>query len=257
MLLARSQAGQGNISGCVETLAAVPGDSPLKPEALLREGQASLEIHDALRAESALQRCVTHELTDHETAQLAWQELCRIFAAKDRAADLRAALWSIYALAGEDARMRVRQQILNLTLVREEPLTRAQTLEQFVRGNSSDVESRVALGLAYLEANDLAKGMDTLRACVNEHPGDGNAWRGWLRAVYQEGELEKLAVELDRAPAELQQQSGYWKLRAIVAQNGQRWEPAAEYLARVCDCAGAVGSAGPGGVAWGESEAVA
>jgi Tfp pilus assembly protein PilF len=53
--------------------------------------------------------------------------------------------------------------------------------------------------------------------------------------VYQEGELEKLAIELDRAPVELREQSGYWKLRAIVAQNSKQWEQASECLARAIE----------------------
>jgi tetratricopeptide (TPR) repeat protein len=235
ILLARSQAGQGDISRCIESLALITDESPLKPEALLREGQAYLEIHDSQRAESALRRCTESQAVSRETAQAAWQKLARIFGVKDRTEDLRAALWSLYAIVGEEGRMRIRQQLLNSTLVREEPLTRAKTLEDFVQGNASDVEARVALGLAYLEANQLRKGMEIVRECVRQNPRDPNAWRAWLRAVYQEGELEKLAIELDRAPVELQEQSGYWKLRAIVAQNSKQWEQASECLARAIE----------------------
>ena len=117
-------------------------------------------------------------------------------------------------------------------IVREEATVRAKKLEKFVAGNEQDFNARLSLGLAYLEANDLEQGLAILQTCLEQAPSDVGAWRGWLRAIYQQGDLDKLAAELDRAPGGMSQLSGFWKLQAIVAQDRRNWARAADSLAK-------------------------
>jgi thioredoxin-like negative regulator of GroEL len=58
LMLARCMAGSGDTARCAELLAEVPDSSPLKPDALLREGQARLQIGDAVAADSGFNICV-------------------------------------------------------------------------------------------------------------------------------------------------------------------------------------------------------
>jgi len=232
LLLARALAGMDDVRGCIETLELVNDHSPMKPEALLRQGQAYLQLRDAQHAEFAFRRCVQHSDVDRETARIAWAQLAGLFGAKDRTDDLRIALWSLHEIVDERARIDVQRQLVELSLVRQEPKARAEQLKSFIAGNPHDFEARVALGLAYLESNAIEDGMRIIRECLDSKPLDPNAWRAWLRAVYQEGDLAKLAQELESAPRELAEQSGYWKLRALVAQENGDWDHADECLAK-------------------------
>lgn len=232
ILLARASAGLGDIRRCAEVLESVPDSSPLKPDALLREGQAFMQLHDAVLAESAWRRCVEHPRATRETLLVAWGELASLYGTEDRQEELRTVLWSLYPIVAENKKPRVLQQLLDLSLVREEPTVRATKLEEFIAANEQDVRAKVALGLAYLEANKLERGLEILKTCLEQAPSDVGAWRGWLRAVYQQGDLDKLAAELDLAPEGMGQLSGFWKLRAIVAQDRRDWVRAADSLAK-------------------------
>lgn len=235
LLLGRIYAGLGDFATSARRLAEVHPQSFRKPEALLREGQAWLAHGDAARAEAALFQCVEHPDASASLRRAALRDLASIFADEDRPDDLREVLWSTYSLAGPEEKAAILQELVNQKLLRLEPTVRAKRLEQFVATNPADVQAAVALGRAYVEANQLDKGLALLEQCAVANPADVTAWRGWLWALFQRGDFERLGVEIARAPAALEEESGYWKVRATIAQQSRDWPGAAAALRKALE----------------------
>jgi tetratricopeptide (TPR) repeat protein len=235
LLLGRIFAGLGDFAASARCLAEVHGQSFRKPEALLREGQAWLAHGDGARAEAALKGCVEHADASASLRRAALRDLAAVFADEDRPDDLRAVLWSSHAIAGADEKAVILQELVNQKLLRLEPTVRAKRLEKFVATNPADVQAAVALGRAYVEANQLDKGLPILEKCAAANPEDATAWRGWLWALFQRGDFERLVLEIPRAPEALKEESGYWKVRATIAQQNRQWSVAAEALGKALE----------------------
>lgn len=235
MLLGRCLAAQGKLRDAAQALGQVPDTAPIKPEALLREGQTYLQAFDAVNAERAWRQCVAHPTATRPILLHAWKELSDLCAAEDRQEELTQCLWALHELAAEDSKAAVLQQLLSQELLRVEPLVRAKRLRQFIEGNPEDFRAQVALARCYVEANQFEQGQAALERCLQADPQNVDAWRGWLWCLYQQGDTKSLTQHIDSAPEGLKEESGYWKLHAVVAQEKRQWRVAADSLKKALE----------------------
>lgn len=232
MLLGRVFAGKNELDKSVAALAAVHESSVLKGEALLREGQTHLMRNDAVRAEAALRRAIEHADTPAEFREQALRELVELYSIEDRESELETVLWQLVEMAVPSDRAAIMQKIAFRRVVRIEPRVRITRLEEFLEANPRDRQAGIGLGRALVEQSQSDQAVAILEPLIESDRTDVGAWRAYLSAVYQKGDLKTLASRLGEAPHMLEDESGYWKLKAVVAQDRQDWKSAAELLQR-------------------------
>lgn len=234
LLLGRARAAMGDLAGCAAALAAVPDHSSQKQAALFRQGQAHWQLGDAIAAEKAWRKCTRFQ-TSRELAQSAWSELAKLYQIKGMDAEVEEALWNNYALVDEHEKAAQLQTLMLQQLTRLDAEDRIEELKRLIAGNPDDVDAQVALGVSLLEIGEIEPAANVLRQCVDKHPENQSAWRGWLTYLYHHGEHRILAKELSRVPKTLEKDGNFWRLKAAIAEEEAHFQLAATYYQRAIE----------------------
>ena len=234
-LLAQLLARADDLRGCVAVLEEVPDASLFKPEALLRQAQASARLGRAADAVAAYRALIGHPDASPEFVEQALREAAVIHQVRDETGELRAITWELHDRLPEERRLAVLQNFGNLELTRVYPEERIGRLRGYLDADEADWRSRVALGAALIENSDFPAGLAELRRALAEQPDEPQVWRQWLRGLYQVGELDTLAGEMEKVPEPLQREADYWRLRAIVAEERGDWPGAADAWLRAIE----------------------
>ena len=190
MMLARALAGRGDLLGCARQLHEVPFWWPRKPEALLREGQAYLQIDRARDAEAAwlnaLRDDTVHPISPdvfHDVVQ----EVLKIYAIEDRWEDAYPVIWTAYDHASPAEypvllAMRIRPE-----LERVAPKESIEILRRYVAAAPDDWEAVRALARAEQAINNSTEAARLFQLCLEGSPENVRAWHDNLAMLHGAG----------------------------------------------------------------------
>ncbi len=145
--LARALAGKGELEACARALHQVPSWSPQKPEALLREGQALMQLNRARDAERAWFEAIHDDPLHPVAAEIyhdAAQELLKLYAIEDRWEDAYPVMWLAYDHAPPIDHPALLVMRMRPELERVAPKETIALLKKYVAADVSDWEARRA-----------------------------------------------------------------------------------------------------------------
>jgi thioredoxin-like negative regulator of GroEL len=105
-------------------------------------------------------------------------------------------------------------------------------LEPVVKGNPSDLQSTLALGLALVHASRIDDGLDVLHRAVESHPDSRDVWVTYITALGDAGRIETLKGALERLPLSLANDPRFDRAKGWVAAQGGDWHAAAQLYRR-------------------------
>jgi Flp pilus assembly protein TadD len=191
ILLARVDAGQGDLLGCARELFKVPEWSPRKAESLLRAGQSLLAADHARDAEDAL-LAVVNRSAHHGASRPQFQEACQtllqLYATEDRRADAHHIIWRAYDEAEPADRLglvRLRMETLG---ERAGDPDRRPALRRYLAADPADTEARRALARAESRAARHRDAVAAIDACLALRPNDPGVWRDRLAILSDAGD---------------------------------------------------------------------
>lgn len=204
-LLGRALGAKGEIRAAAEQLRAVPFWSPLKPESLLGEGYAWLEIKRARDAELAFLaylRVDPNHRTERPKRVEVRNKLLDLYAWEDRWDEARDLIWRSYREdgLGPMARRGVLELSLRTRLERSHPSAALPYLREFAAADPGDWNARRALARV-ANAEKLFEESDReIRACLAANPTDPKVWGDRLEILRAREDFDGLAAALAEAP---------------------------------------------------------
>jgi tetratricopeptide (TPR) repeat protein len=236
--LARALAGKGDLSACARALHQVPSWWPQKPEALLREGQALMQLERAGDAERAWFEVIRDDPLHPVASELyhdAAQELLKLYAIEDRWEDAYPVMWLAY-----DHALPIDHPVLLMMRMRPElervaPKETIALLKKYVAADASDWEARRALARAVLALGQRDDAERDFQACLKSRPDDLRAWRDYLTMLLDEGNLDKFRTLLSQPPPAADTEPETWLFRGIVREKAGDFAGAADNFQKAVD----------------------
>jgi tetratricopeptide (TPR) repeat protein len=199
---------------------------------------ATVRLHEG-KAYSALGR--------NDRAEPAWEEALRL---DPRVPEAGWDLLGLYYIQGR--REAAHRLAMTLFEVEPDPRDRAQllvellrqdaqpigadslikTLEPTVRARPEDHHTAIALGLALIRNSRFDEGLPLLRAAVENHGGDADAWDALLRGLDEARRPDEMAEALAKVPAGLSADPRFDRHRGAIAQERRDWPAAADAYLR-------------------------
>ena len=238
MMLARALAGRGDVLNCARQLHDVPIWSPLKAEALYREGQSYLQIDCAKNAEAAWLEAIKDDPL-HSVKPDLFHDICQgllnLYAREDRWEDAYPVMWTAYDHAAPIDRPVLLAMRMRAELERIAPKDSIGVLKRYVAAVPDDWEALRALGRAELALGLHAEAARHFQACLDGHPDDVRAWRDYLAMLLEQGELDKFLALLERAPQAAETEPETWMFRGVAREKAGDWQSAALYFRKAIE----------------------
>jgi tetratricopeptide (TPR) repeat protein len=231
MLLAKAEAGRGDLLGCARQLHEVPFWWPTKPEALFREGQAYLMIDRAKDAEAAWLAVVEDDPLHPRPAGTfhdASMELLKLYSTEDRWEDAYVVLWGAYEQASPVDHPSLLSMRLRSEMERVAHAEAIVRLERYVAADPTDWEALRALARAELALGRPAEAARHFQDCLKGQPENPRVWRDYLTMLHERGDPEALTAALDQVPRAAESEPEIWKLRGLMKEKAGDWSGAAE-----------------------------
>jgi hypothetical protein len=236
-MLARILAQRKDSLGCARELQKIPSWWPGKAKWLLMEGTAFKQVDRMREAETAWQAVVKDEPlhpVDGKLLNTATLDLLELFAVESRWSDAARLIWSVYDRISDPHDqeallvMRMRTEMERIT-----PAVAAEKLTKYITADPEDWEARRALAKVKIALNQPDEGKVLLEACLDQRPGDARGWADYLSILSDLGDLESLRSACDRIPAEIVDEPGLLKFRAILREHDRDWPAAVELYRRL------------------------
>jgi tetratricopeptide (TPR) repeat protein len=238
MMLGRALAGRGDLPGCARQLHEVPYWWPRKAEALLREGQAYLQIDRAKDAEAAwlcaLRDDPLHSISPdlfHDVSQ----ELLKLYAIEDRWEDAYPVIWTAYDHALPYERPVLLVMRMRPELERVAHKDTIEILKRYVAAAPDDWEALRALARAERALGNPDEAARLFQACLKGSPDDVRAWRDNLTMFQDQGDQEAFLAILETPPKSAESEPETWLFRAVASESRQDLETAAKYLRKAIE----------------------
>jgi tetratricopeptide (TPR) repeat protein len=103
--------------------------------------------------------------------------------------------------------------------------------EPVVRAHPSDLNPRLALGLALTRAGQVESGINEVRKAAERNPDSIAAWDCLLTCLDESGQIDIMEQDLERLPSEVAASPRLLKHQGRVAQ-GRRWREAVDLYRR-------------------------
>jgi tetratricopeptide (TPR) repeat protein len=233
MMLARSLAGRKDFVGCARTLHQVPWWWPGKQEALLREGQAYLQIDRAKDAETAWLEALKDDPLHPATTSLyhdVCQELLKLYAVQDRWEDAFPVMWRAYEHANPVDYPVLLAMRLRAELERIAPKESIAVLRKYAAADPKDWEAREAVARAEMLLGRHSEAARAFQDCIAGRPDNVRAWRDYLTMLLDNGELDTFLTVLNQPPPSADTEPETWLFRAVAHEKaGDRESARAEY----------------------------
>jgi tetratricopeptide (TPR) repeat protein len=231
MMLARALAARGDLLGCARQLHEVPQWWPRKAEALLREGQAFLQIDRAKDAESAWLELIKDDPLHPVAADIfhdGCQELLKLYAIGDRWEDAYPVMWTAYDHAAPADRPVLLAMRMRPELERVSQKESLEVLKRYVAAAADDWEAFRALARAELGLGQHTEAARHFQACLKGRPDDVRAWRDYLTMLLEQGDLDTFLTLLDKAPKSAESEPETWLFRGVAKEKVGQWRSAAD-----------------------------
>jgi tetratricopeptide (TPR) repeat protein len=199
MLAARVAAGRDDLERCVALLGQIPPDSPLKPEAWMRQAEAEKFMNHGRRAEAAWRELIALTERDPKLASYlltARAELVAILSLERRTDETRAVLWQM--LPGHSEKWRVLIALARTYARNTTPQAAIKTLEQLVESDSDDLHARRALAMAAIDTFQWDRAIELANACLDREPGDARALEILLECYLRQQQWDAMDAILAR-----------------------------------------------------------
>ena len=202
MMLARALAGRGDVLNCARQLHEVPFWSPLKAEALYREGQAYLQIDRAKNAEAAWLAAIEDDPL-HPVKPDLFHDICQgllnLYAIEDRWEDAYPVMWTAYDHVAPVDQPVLLTMRMRPELERVSPKESIAILGRYVAADADDWEARRSLARAEQALSRPAEAARHFQVCLAGGRDDVRAWRDYLAMLLEEGELDAFLSVLNEA----------------------------------------------------------
>ena len=224
-------AGRGDILGCARQLHEVPLWCSRKAEALLREGQSYLKIHQARDAEAAWLSAIRDDPLHTISSSIfhdASQELLKLYAIEDRWDDAYGVIWAAYEHAspaehGVLLAMRIRPE-----LERVSPKDTIEILKRYVAADPEDWEALRALARAEQALGDSVEAARLFQLCLNSNPNNFRAWRDNLALFLEQGDQGAFGALLEKPPKSAEIEHETWMFRGVASESTPDLQVAAD-----------------------------
>jgi tetratricopeptide (TPR) repeat protein len=239
MMLARALAGRGDFLGCARQLHEVPFGWPRKAEALLREGQAYLQIDRAKDAEdawlNALRDDPVHPISPdlfHDVVQ----DLLKIYAIEDRWEDAYPVIWTAYDHASPAEHPDLLVMRMRPELERVAPKDSIEILRRYVAAAADDWEALRALARAEQALNNSAEAARLFQIGMKGNPDNVRAWHDYLAMLLEQGDPDAFITLLRQAPpGSADSEPKTWMFRAVASENAQDLPAAAQFFRKAIE----------------------
>jgi tetratricopeptide (TPR) repeat protein len=231
MMLARSLAGRKDFVACARTLHEVPSWWPTKVEALLREGQAYLQIDRAKDAETAWLQAAQDDPLHPVSSALyhdVCQELLTLYAIEDRWEDAFPVMWMAYEHAQPVDHAVLLMMRLRSEIERVAPKETVVHLRKYVAADPTDWEARRALARAELQLGRSDQAAHQFEACLTGRRDDVRAWRDYLAMLHDQGDLDAFLTLLAKPPPSADAEPETWQYRAVAHERAGDWKAASD-----------------------------
>ena len=238
MMLARALAGRGDLLGCARQLHEVPVWSPVRAEALFREGQSYIKIDRAKGAEAAWLELIKddplHPVAD-DLFQDACQELLKIYAIEDRWEDAFPVMWTAYDHAAPVDHAALLTMRMRPELERVAPKESIEVIKRYVAAAADDWEALRALAHAELALGRPAEAARHFQECLKGRPDDVRAWRDHLAMLLEQGDMDSFSALLDQPPKSADTEPETWMFRGVACEKTRDWKSASELFGKAID----------------------
>jgi tetratricopeptide (TPR) repeat protein len=233
MMLARVFATRGQLLNCARQLHQVPYWWPQKSEALYREGQSYLMVDRASEAEQAWLEVIKDDPLHPISPDVfhdACQELLKLYAVQDRWEDAYPVIWNGYDRAPESEKLNWLIMRMRAELERVGPKESIAQLRRYIAASPSDWDSLRAVAHAKLALGEHTDARRHFEACLKGRPDDVRAWRDYLTALLEEGELERFLELLHKPPPSADSEPETWFFRGVASERSGDWKTAAAHF---------------------------
>jgi tetratricopeptide (TPR) repeat protein len=238
MMLARALAGRGDVLNCARQLHEVPFWSPLKAEALFREGQSYLQIDRAQNAEAAWSQAIEDDPL-HPVKPDLFHDICQallnLYAIEDRWEDAYPVMWTAYEHGAPVDRPVLLTMRMRPELERVSPKESIAILRRYVAAAADDWEARRSLARAEQALSRPAEATSHFQACLAGGRDDVRAWRDYLAMLLEEGELDAFLSVLHKAPKSADSDAETWMFRGVAREKVEDWQAAAEHFRKAIE----------------------
>jgi tetratricopeptide (TPR) repeat protein len=238
MMLARALAGRGDVLNCARQLHEVPFWSPLKAEALYREGQAYLQIDRAKNAEAAWLAAIEDDPL-HPVKPDLFHDICQgllnLYAIEDRWEDAYPVMWTAYDHVAPVDRPVLLTMRMRPELERVSPKESIAILGRYVAADADDWEARRSLARAEQALSRPAEAARHFQACLAGGRDDVRAWRDYLAMLLEEGELDAFLSVLNKPPKSADSDAETWMFRGVAREKVEDWQAAAEHFRKAIE----------------------
>ncbi|MGO9470903.1 MAG: tetratricopeptide repeat protein [Isosphaeraceae bacterium] len=238
MMLARVYAARNDLLSCARQLHEVPYWWPQKWEALYREGQSYLMIDRARDAEHAWLEVIKDDPLHPVSPEVfhdACQELLKLYATQDRWEDAYPVIWTAYDRAPAPEKLTWLIMRMRAELERVAPKESVAQLRRYAAAAPDDWESLLALARAELALGDRASAERHFKACLQGRPDDLRAWRDYLAALLEAGELEPFLELLGTPPPAAESEPDIWFFRGVASEKAGDWKTAAAHFSKAIE----------------------
>jgi tetratricopeptide (TPR) repeat protein len=111
------------------------------------------------------------------------------------------------------------------------PASLVKLFEPVARDHPGDLHVGLTLGLGWVRAGQVERGIDELRRVVQTHSDRVEAWDGLLTGLDEAGQVDAMEEVLENAPSEVVKSAPLCKHRARIAQ-GSHWKEAVDLYRR-------------------------
>jgi len=238
MMLARVYAGCNDLLNCALELHEVPYWWPQKWEASYREGQSYLMIDRARDAEQAWLEVIKDDPLHPVSPEIfhdACQELLKLYATQNRWEDAYPVIWTAYDRAPPPEKVNWLIMRMRAELERVSPKESIVQLRRYAAAAPDDWESLEALARAELALGDRALAERHFEACIKGKPNSIRAWRDYLAALLEAGELERFLGLLRTPPASADSEPETWFFRGVASEKAGDWKTAAVHFKKAIE----------------------
>ncbi len=238
MMLARALAGRGDFLDCARQLHDVPFWSPMKAEALYREGQSYIKIDRAKDAEASWLELIKDDPLHPVPSDLfqdACQELLKIYAIENRWEDAYPVMWKAYDQASPVDQPALLAMRMRPELERVAPKESIVVIRRYVAAAANDWEALRALAHAELALGLPTEAARHFQECLKGRPDDVRAWRDYLAMLLEQGEVDSFLAALELAPKSADAESETWMFRGVAREKAKEWKAASENFRKAID----------------------
>jgi tetratricopeptide (TPR) repeat protein len=238
VLLARSEAAQGNLAACIARLGNISESSSWSAEARLCEAQAHLMGHFGARAEKAFLRAIEAASAgdaDPRIAEAARVGLAQIYGLEVRYESAREQLMQVLKTTEYPAG--ILSLLFQIEALGTDPQQAIDSLQKFVQNDASDFEARRALGYHYAVLGRTGEARTLLEACLAERPDDARAAEPLAQCLVDLPDLDGCRKLLDEVAPHAQDKSWYWRQRGYLAEQELDWTAASGAYGRAVELA--------------------